>query len=172
MNAAVLIVYYFPSFSSLILIYKPPLPSKPLYLPKTHVRINNIIIYHTMAYYCWSLRHVMSLYVVVLLPFSSVYGRPATFQQDFQVTWSDSHIRKIDGGRAIQLVLDQNSGTQFLHPNPSLIFFLSLITLFFLGLGCGFASRYKYLFGKVSMKIKLVPGDSAGTVTAFYVCMP
>lgn len=113
---------------SLLLYFyiNPPLPSKPLSLPKTHVRINNIIIYHTMAYYCWSLRHVMSLYVVVLLPFSSsVYGRPATFQQDFQVTWSDSHIRKIDGGRAIQLVLDQNSGTQFLHPNPSLIFFLS-----------------------------------------------
>lgn len=35
--------------------------------------------------------------------------------------------------------------------------------------GAGFASKSKYLFGKVSIQIKLVEGDSAGTVTAFYV---
>lgn len=40
-------------------------------------------------------------------------GRPATFLQDFRVTWSDSHIRQLEGGRAIQLVLDQNSGTSY-----------------------------------------------------------
>lgn len=39
-----------------------------------------------------------------------VLGRMATFLQDFRVTWADSHIRQIDGGRAIQLILDQNSG--------------------------------------------------------------
>ncbi|AEE82293.1 xyloglucan endotransglucosylase/hydrolase 9 [Arabidopsis thaliana] len=33
----------------------------------------------------------------------------------------------------------------------------------------GFESRSKYLFGKVSIQIKLVEGDSAGTVTAFYM---
>lgn len=35
--------------------------------------------------------------------------------------------------------------------------------------GAGFASKSRYLFGKVSMQIKLVEGDSAGTVTAYYV---
>ncbi|MBA0772137.1 hypothetical protein Gotri_007567 [Gossypium trilobum] len=75
---------------------------------------------------------------------SSILGRPATFLEDFGITWSDSHIKQIDGGRAIQLFLDQNSG-------------------------CGFASKRKYLFGHISMKIKLISGDSAGTVTAFYM---
>lgn len=40
----------------------------------------------------------------------------------------------------------------------------------FLGIaGAGFASKSKYMFGKVAIQLKLVDGDSAGTVTAFYV---
>jgi len=35
--------------------------------------------------------------------------------------------------------------------------------------GAGFQSKSKYMFGKVTIQIKLVEGDSAGTVTAFYV---
>lgn len=35
--------------------------------------------------------------------------------------------------------------------------------------GAGFGSKNKYMFGKVTVQLKLVEGDSAGTVTAFYV---
>lgn len=35
--------------------------------------------------------------------------------------------------------------------------------------GTGFQSKGYYLFGHFSMRIKMVAGDSAGTVTAFYV---
>ncbi|GAB4848853.1 Probable xyloglucan endotransglucosylase/hydrolase protein 6 [Ancistrocladus abbreviatus] len=80
----------------------------------------------------------------LLLSFITVSGRPAFFNQDFKVTWSPWHIRPVEGGNAIQLMLDRNSG-------------------------CGFASKYKYMYGRVSMKIKLIAGDSAGTVTAFYM---
>ena len=34
---------------------------------------------------------------------------------------------------------------------------------------CGFASNSWYLFGRISMKIKLLCEDSAGTVTALYM---
>lgn len=45
---------------------------------------------------------------VTLLPLKN--AKPATFLQDFHITWSDSHIKQLDGGKGIQLLLDQNSG--------------------------------------------------------------
>ncbi|KAH7420847.1 hypothetical protein KP509_13G025400 [Ceratopteris richardii] len=67
----------------------------------------------------------------------------STFQEDFIVRWAASNVRFV-GGNELQLMLDQNTGS-------------------------GFASRDTYLFGRIDMQIKLVPGDSAGTVTAYYL---
>ncbi|EFJ15023.1 hypothetical protein SELMODRAFT_119243 [Selaginella moellendorffii] len=67
-----------------------------------------------------------------------------SFSENYYVRWANDHTRVINGGSEMQLVLDKVSGA-------------------------GFGSRSKYLFGHISMKIKLVPNDSAGTVTAFYM---
>ncbi|CAN6464618.1 unnamed protein product [Victoria cruziana] len=66
------------------------------------------------------------------------------FQKNYVPTWAQEHIKYINGGDEVQLVLDKSSGT-------------------------GFQSRGSYLFGHFSMQMKLVSGDSAGTVTAFYL---
>ncbi|KAF5725602.1 hypothetical protein HS088_TW23G00327 [Tripterygium wilfordii] len=65
------------------------------------------------------------------------------FARNYAPTWAFDHIKYFNGGSEINLMLDKYTGT-------------------------GFQSKGSYLFGHFSMHIKMVPGDSAGTVTAFY----
>ncbi|KAL5729129.1 xyloglucan:xyloglucosyl transferase [Ranunculus cassubicifolius] len=67
----------------------------------------------------------------------------AKFSKNMYVTWGTQHI-SISGGEDQRLVLDQTSGS-------------------------GVKSKAGFLFGSIEMLIKLVPGDSAGTVTAYYL---
>ncbi|KAJ7296683.1 hypothetical protein O6H91_Y107400 [Diphasiastrum complanatum] len=70
------------------------------------------------------------------------FAQSVAFDQNYIVIGgTDDHVKKLEGGLTVQLILDQTSAS-------------------------GFASKNRYLFGHITMKIKLVPDDSAGTVTA------
>lgn len=66
------------------------------------------------------------------------------FQKNFFVAWSESNVAAVDGGHTLQLSLNRKSGTAV-------------------------SSTNKYLYGYFRASIKLVSGNSAGTVTAFYL---
>ncbi|KAJ7287978.1 hypothetical protein O6H91_07G127000 [Diphasiastrum complanatum] len=92
---------------------------------------------------------VFMVMVLLLLNFClTVTSVPVTgsFQSEFNITWSGNNVMIFNDGNMIQLVLDNVTRS-----------------------GSGFTSKHQYLFGRIDMQIKLVPGDSAGTITAYYL---
>ncbi|WZZ76128.1 hypothetical protein YC2023_087498 [Brassica napus] len=67
-----------------------------------------------------------------------------SFYDSFDITWGDGRADVYESGQLLTCTLDKVSGS-------------------------GFQSKKEYLYGKIDMKLKLVAGNSAGTVTAYYV---
>ncbi|XP_004966140.1 xyloglucan endotransglucosylase/hydrolase protein 24 [Setaria italica] len=84
--------------------------------------------------------------LLLLLALTAVAAaRDHDFRRDFDVTWGEGNARFRDGGRQVELSLDRRSGARL-------------------------QSKERYLFGRFDIEIKLVPGESAGTITSFYIC--
>ncbi|GMH19365.1 hypothetical protein Nepgr_021206 [Nepenthes gracilis] len=67
----------------------------------------------------------------------------ANFADNFNIMWSEDHFKTSEDGQIWYLSLDKETG-------------------------CGFQTKERYRFGWFSMKLKLLGGDSAGVVTAYY----
>nr|CAB3458148.1 unnamed protein product [Digitaria exilis] len=69
----------------------------------------------------------------------------ASFGDNFEITGAEDHVKTSADGQTWYLYLDNKTGV-------------------------GFQTKERYLFGWFSMKLKLVGNDSAGVVTAYYMC--
>ncbi|XP_019416172.1 PREDICTED: xyloglucan endotransglucosylase/hydrolase 2-like [Lupinus angustifolius] len=95
-----------------------------------------------MASTCNRCYVLMVLGIVVIS--SMVASCGANLLQDFDLTWGDNRAKIFNKGQLLSLSLDKASGS-------------------------GFQSKKEYLFGRIDMQLKLVSGNSAGTVTAYYL---
>ncbi|XP_027105041.2 probable xyloglucan endotransglucosylase/hydrolase protein 8 [Coffea eugenioides] len=85
------------------------------------------------------------LFVLSCSSIQETAAQTSSFDDNFSKTCPETHFTTSADGQTWYLSLDKESG-------------------------CGFQTKERYRFGWFSMKLKLVSGDSAGVVTAYYMC--